>query len=120
MNNDDLVFLQRRERMARSWRTAGALALLLLAALLAWLFIKSPVLVNPVFVAGRLEAGTIERGTVEIMAAMLPMAILGCFVTTTVMVGFGFTVFSIERRYLGIIRELRQAQVSLPEVDGGI
>lgn len=115
MTEGDLKFLQRRRRMAGSWKTAGILSLVVLAGVLVWLFLKTPALVNPVFVVSQLEAGRLGRGTVELMAAILPLAILGCFLTTTVMIGFGFTVFAIERRYLGIIEGLTR---TMPSVTG--
>jgi hypothetical protein len=107
MHDDDLRFIEKRARLSRSWKPAGALAITVLAAVLAWLFASSPLLVNPVFVAARIENGMLERVTVDLMALMLPIAVLGCFVTTTIMIVFGFAVFAVERRYLAIIERLR-------------
>ncbi|MCU0611828.1 MAG: hypothetical protein MUE60_08580 [Candidatus Eisenbacteria bacterium] len=81
----------------------GGISLFPLVALLSGLFVSSPALVNPLFVATRIEKGALERGTVELVAAALPLAVRGCFVTTAVMLGFGFTVFTVERRYQAMI-----------------
>ncbi|MBN1425045.1 hypothetical protein JXA88_10865 [Candidatus Fermentibacteria bacterium] len=114
ISDRDALFIQKRTRLLRSWKPAGILSLVILATTLAWLFIKSPALVNPIFVVNALETGSLERGTVELMAAVLPLAVLGCFFTTTVMIGFGFTALALEQRYMTIVRGLTQT-ASLPQ-----
>jgi len=85
------------------WKLAGPLMLLALLALLGWLFVWSPNLVNPYSVAHEISSGEIERSSLELMALILPVSILMNIGITAVVIGFGFAVCSNERRYLKII-----------------
>jgi hypothetical protein len=100
---DDQEFLRHRRRLVALWKLIGPLLLLALLALLGWLLVWSPNLVNPYSVAHRISSGEIERSSLELMALILPVAMLTIIGITAVVIGFGFAVCSNERRYLKII-----------------
>jgi len=99
-------FLKKRRRLARFWPVIATLLLMGILAFVVWLFLKNPLLVNPFEVASRLDAGTVESSTLILMAGMLPIMFLACLLILIVVILFGFTVFSNEKKYLEIIDRL--------------
>jgi hypothetical protein len=102
-HQNDEDFLRHRRKLVARWKLAGPLMLLVLLALLGWLYVWSPNLVNPYAVADKISNGEIERSSLELMALILPVAMLTIIGITAVVIGFGFAVISNERRYLKII-----------------
>ncbi len=103
---NDLQFLARRKRLAVFWNAIGTLLIIILVGLLGWLFLTTPYLVNPVYVSRQILAGTVERSTLEFMAMLLPFVVLAIFAVIGAVIGFGFAVFSNERRYHRMIDNL--------------
>lgn len=99
-------FLERRRKLASSWKIVAWMMLAGIAALAAWLFVSVPWLANPLFVARRISAGDMERPTLELMATVLPVTILILLGLIAAMIGLGFAIFANEKRYQRIIREL--------------
>lgn len=110
LNDRNKRFLAKRRRFARSWPLVGTLLLLGISTLLAWLFLRNPLLANPFEVASRLGAETIEQSTLILLAGLLPLMFLACFSILFIMILFGFTVFSNEKKYLKIIDSLLHEQ----------
>lgn len=96
-------FLKKRRRMTRFWPVVGTLLLAGVLSFLVWMFLKKSLLVNPFEVTSRIDAGTLENSTVILMAGMLPVVFLACFLILIVVVLFAFSAFSNERKYQRII-----------------
>jgi hypothetical protein len=103
---EQVKFLSRRRRLARLWPVVGVLLLLVVVAAVGWLFLRHPLLINPLAVTSRVEAGSLPGSTLTILAVMLPLMSLACFIVLTAVILYGFSVFAIERRYQRLIRSL--------------
>ncbi len=103
---EQVEFLSRRRRLARLWPVVGVLLLLVVVAAVGWLFLRHPLLINPLAVTSRVEAGSLPGSTLTILAVMLPLMSLACFIVLTAVILYGFSVFAIERRYQRLIRSL--------------
>lgn len=110
LTDRDRFFLAKRKRMTRSWPLMGSLLLVVLVALVAWLFYQAPTFVNPFAVMSRLESNAIEQSTLGIMAGMLPVVVLLCFLVLFMLVLFAFAAFSNERKLIRIIDSLEKEQ----------
>jgi hypothetical protein len=99
-------FLAKRRRFARTWPWVGTSLLLVLGAFVAWMFVRNPLLINPLEVASLLEAGTLEESTLILMAGMLPIMLWLCLLILSIVIAFGFVMFSNERKYHRIIDKL--------------
>ncbi|RME33114.1 MAG: hypothetical protein D6786_08610 [Gammaproteobacteria bacterium] len=106
----DERYLARRRRFVSSWNRLAAILLLALGALLAWLTLQAPWLVNPLDVVRSLERGAVDPGTLELAAILLPLAVLLLFLAVSALVFLGFAVIRNERRYLAIIGQLREGR----------
>lgn len=104
----DSLYIMKRERLAKSWPVAGGLLLLLLAALAAWLWIKTPYLINPWLVIESLESGTLPESTTTIMVAMLPILVLTLLVLAAAVVLLAGAALANERRIIRLLRRLEQ------------
>lgn len=103
---DQMEFLAKRRRLARLWPVIGALLLIVVVAAVAWLFLRHPLLINPLALTSRVQAGTLPNSTLVILAVMLPVMSLACFIVLTAVILYGFSVFAIERRYQRLIKGL--------------
>ena len=103
----DERFLIRRRRFVSSWNRTGAILLLALGALLAWLTLQTPWLVNPLHVVKSLERGVVDPASLELAAVLLPVMVLLLFLVVSLFVFLGFTIMRNERRYLAIIGQLQ-------------
>lgn len=103
LDEKDAEFLRKRKRFASSWNFVGSVMLLVLLAMLCWLFVRTPSLVNPYHAARLLSEGAGDRAVTGIMAGMLPIALLALFGVTGTVILYGFAVFANERRYHRII-----------------
>ncbi|MBN1223193.1 MAG: hypothetical protein JXB23_08075 [Candidatus Aminicenantes bacterium] len=116
MDEQYLSFLKKRRRLAIFWPVVATLLLMGILAFLVWMFVKNPLLVNPFEVASRIDAGTIENSTLILMAGMLPIMFLACILILVVVVLFGFSMFSKEKKYLDIIDRLLREETDNPEI----
>jgi hypothetical protein len=109
LDDSDLVFVTRRSALVRRWPVAAWAMLAGIVAVLVFLFYRSPLLVNPWEVASRIKADTVAVPTLTLMAALLPVVFLSCFVLLVALVLFQFAAMANERRLLRIIAALDDA-----------
>ena len=109
LSPEDSRYLAKRRPLVRAWPIVGGILLCLLGGLLVWMFLRSPMLVNPFSVLARIEAGTLEIPMMNLMAGMLPLVMLICFILAFVLLLVLFTAFSNERRYLKIITQILES-----------
>lgn len=102
----DRAFVEKRERRSRYWPWMGGSSLAILAAYGAWLWVKTPQLINPWWVIDRIEAGTLSESTMGVMAALLPIVMAALLLFTFMVVLLWFIAFYHERRFIRLIREL--------------
>ncbi len=100
-------FLEKRRKLVRTWPTIGFLLLMGILATLVWLWFQQPLLINPLEVVNRLEAGSMQNSTLVMMAVMLPLVFLICFVLLVIVVLFAYVTFANEKKHLTIIAVLR-------------
>lgn len=106
LSSADILFVERRERLTKLWPLAGACCLVLITVFSAWLWLKTPHLIDPWRVIESLETGTLSDSTAGIMAAMLPIVMLAFLVFIFITVLFSFVAFHNERRLIRLLRKL--------------
>lgn len=106
LNEPDAAFIARRRRFAGAWNAVGGVCLALLAGGMVWLYFAVPRLVDPVYVLAEIKAGALTQSDALLMAAMLPVMVLACFLLAVALVLAGYGLFAIERRYQRIVGEL--------------
>lgn len=106
LDDSDLSFISRRSALVRRWPVAAWAMLAGILAVLGFLLHRSPLLVNPWEVASRIKAGTVAAPTLALMAGLLPVVFLSCFVLLVALVLFQFAAMTNERRLLRIIASL--------------
>jgi hypothetical protein len=98
-----LDYLDRRRKLLNLWRFAGPFLLFVIFALVLYLKIYTPLLIDPYEVLSRLEAGAIEQSSLELIAILLPVMVIMICVLLIAFVFFIYAAFSNERKYLAII-----------------
>ena len=106
LRDKEIRFVNKRDRLTRTWPWAGALALIVLLAGAAWLWFSTPFFINPWATLEALEQGTLPVTTMSIMAVMLPVMVLAALVLLISLVLIPFAAFANERRLIKIIRRL--------------
>ena len=109
LDKKDLDFLKKRSFFARWWNVVGSVMLAVLGGMGLWFFIRVPNFINPLHVIEQLQSGTLQQSTLVVMAAMLPIVVLGLLLVCCTVIGFGFAVFANERRYLRIIAKIQES-----------
>lgn len=99
-------FIDRRRNVVRYWRFAGPLLVVMVVGFAAWLYLRTPLLIDPFEMLARLEAGEIPESTLVIMAALVPVLFLGLLVLLAGLVVIMYAAISGEKRYLAIIETL--------------
>ena len=106
IDEKDLDFLKKRRFFARWWNVVGSIMLTVFLGMMVWLFVRVPNFINPFHVIEQLKADTLQESTLVVMAAMLPIMVLGLFLVMCTVIALVFVAFANERRYLRIIKEL--------------
>ena len=101
------AFIDRRRKLLKAWPWAGGGALALLAALVTWLWIEVPMMINPWAAMEAVRGGTLEESTLVVMALMLPILVLAVMGVLGVMVALLFVALSHERRLIGMLDRLQ-------------
>jgi hypothetical protein len=99
-------FLERRRRLQAVWPWVAALLAVVLAALIAWLLVRHPLLVNPLLVQEALRTSSLEPGTLLLLAGMLPLVVDVCLLIVGVLLVYACAFMFIERRYQRIVDTL--------------
>jgi len=107
----DQAFIEKREKRARAWPWLGSSALVMVAGYAAWLWVKTPQLIDFRWVVAQLEAGTLAESTLLVMAGMLPIVMSAFLVFAFLVVLLWFLPFRNERRLILMVRELEAAAV---------
>lgn len=106
LDDAQLRYLAGRERLVKRWPAVGAALLTAIAAVMLYLFLRSPLLINPWHTAMLLEGGSVPQHTMAEMAAKLPVVFLVCCGLMVAMVLVQFAVTVTERRLLGLVEVL--------------
>jgi hypothetical protein len=99
-------YVEGRRRLVARWNVVGWSLIAAIAAVLGFLFLTSPLLVNPFEVLARVGTGSLPAPTLDLMAVMLPVVFLGCIMLLVVLVIFQFAAIANERRLIAIIDDL--------------
>jgi hypothetical protein len=103
----EAAFLARRQRLTRWWTPVGWSLLIGIGGMLGWMSWRTPLLVNPQLVIASLEQDAIPQSTLRLMAGLLPVAWLLCFLLLAALVLCQFAAISTEKRLLRIIEGKR-------------
>lgn len=114
----DLAFCKRRSALVRRWPFAAWAMLAVIVVVFGFLFYSTPLLVNPWEVASAIKAETIAVPTLTLMAALLPIVLLSCFVLLVALVLFQFAAMANERRLLRIISSLENGVTAGSPAEG--
>ena len=110
LSESDIRFIRKRRALTASWKWVGVLLLLMLAGIAAWIWVRSPYMIDPWHVASSLEAGSIPEETLQFSAMLLPVTVLFLFVVMMLVLLLAFAASANERRLLTIIqRQLANA-----------
>lgn len=102
------AFIDRRRKLLKAWPWAGGGALALLAALVTWLWIEVPMMINPLAAMEAVSSGAMEESTLLAMALMLPILVLAVMGVLGVMVTLMFVAMSHERRLIGMLDRIQR------------
>lgn len=106
LSDKECAFIEKRRAYIRVWPVVAWSLLLGLVAVAAYLYLKTPLLVNPAAVMDQLGAGTLENSTLIAMAAILPIAMLMSIGTVTFMLLYCCVAMRNERRLIEAIDAL--------------
>ena len=109
LTDKETLFLDRRRMLFRIWPYVGMLLLVGIAMFAAWLFWKTPLMINPYTVLEQLHAGTMPDSTMALLAGFLSLVLLACLMLLVTMVLVLFAALSNERKYMAIIGKLQAA-----------
>ena len=115
IDEKDLEFIEKRRFFARWWNVVGSIMLFVLGGMAVWFFVRVPNFINPLHVIEQLKEETLPQSSLVVMAAMLPIVVLGLLLVCCAVIGFGFAMFANERRYLQIIAKIRESGASKKE-----
>lgn len=107
LTDRDLDFVAKRRALSRRWRVVGWVLIALIVASLGFLFLTTPLLVSPWETMAHVRTDSIPKPNLQLMAMMLPVVVLGCFLLLVVLVVFQFQAMANERRLIGVIDSLR-------------
>ena len=108
-------FVMERRRLVRHWPKAAWFLVLIILALLMYLFVWNPLLINPFEVMRSLEEGSLPVATLALLAVFGSIAFVTCCLLILVMVWFLSVAISNERRLIDIIDQLlAEGQRSTP------
>lgn len=106
---NEQAFIDRRRALIRRWPLVLLVLLLLLAGTWLYLYLQHPVMANAAFVVEAVAAGTLSDEVMQLSTLYLPLVVTVLFFVVAVLLLFLHLAVRNERRYLGIIRRLRQS-----------
>ena len=108
LDTSDESYIDRRTKLVNCWRWVGAFLFALIAGLFLWLGMRAPLMINPWETAGRIEEESLGAPMVMLMAAMLPVTMVGLFLCLVSIIVFAYVAFANERRLIDIIRRYQE------------
>ncbi len=105
----DYIFLKKRKRLVAMWNTVAVVILTALVTLFSWIFVQSPYFANPLYVIESIKQNSIDEIDESVMITatiLLPIVVMVLFITITIFIVIGFSIFSNEKRYLSMIDHL--------------
>ena len=96
-------FLKRRKKLLELWRYAAPGLLLIIVGAGAFIYIKTPLLLNPAETLERIKAGDISLPMLQLMAAMLPLVFTGLFILLLTLIVLMHAALKNEKKYMEII-----------------
>lgn len=101
----DEEFLLRRQTCLKFWRFTGPLMIVLIIALIIYLYFNTPWLVNPYEVVTRITESSFDLSTLEIIAVMMPFLFNMVFILLFAVVALTYVVMQNDKRYQKIIKK---------------
>jgi len=108
ITENELQFLKRRMKLNKVWSIVGICMLVVLVALYAWLYVKTPNLVDPFHVMNLIEKNRMDISSMKMLSVFCSVAVTALFITVGIIVAYGFAWSSLERRYFRIIETLQK------------
>jgi uncharacterized BrkB/YihY/UPF0761 family membrane protein len=103
LNQQQNSFLEKRRKLVKSWSYVGPLMMLLVLGLAAYVYVKSPLLINPYEVLARLQSGSIEQSTLMTMAVILPIVFITVCFLLIVLIVMLYAAIANEKKYIEIL-----------------
>ncbi len=116
LTDGEMVFIERRKKLIKIWPTAGSGLGITMIILTAWLYSKTPLLIDPFTTMHRLSEGSIPETTLMLMAGMLPILFLACLGLLVMLIIFVTVMLHNEKRYLTMIETLSRKSPSAEKV----
>ncbi len=104
---DDNKFLSRRQKVVSRINIAVISSLVLLAALVVYLFIKAPYMINTAEVVRRLQNDSLPLSTLKTAMVLMPMNMILLITIMVFLILFLYVSLVREKRYLRIIEDLK-------------
>lgn len=105
MNRKQAAFVERRRRQNLWWQPLGALLLILLVGLYAYLYQTYPLYVDPQALINTIRANQLLPTEITRLAALGSFAFLACGLITLGLIVMTYVALWNEKRLLDIIRE---------------
>lgn len=118
LDKRDTEFIRKRKNLISQWVPVAVIMLIVLAAMIVFMFIKVPYLVNPLHVAEALKTNSLNESLMTISVLSLPIVVLFIFFIVAIVVLYGFAIISREKRYIAIIESLENEDKSANDSHG--
>jgi hypothetical protein len=105
LTQKELIFIEERKKLLRSWRFVGPFLLGTIIALALFVYITTPLLIDPFGTASRLNAGEIPFSTLRMSTLLLPILFWSVLVLLIAIVGALHFAFANEKKYLAILEQ---------------
>jgi len=100
----DEAFLARRQTCLKFWRFTGPIMIVLIIALMFYLYLNVPWLVNPSVTITRVTERSFDLSTLEVIALIMPFLFNMVFVLLFAVVALTYVVMQNDKRYQKIIK----------------
>jgi|ACQI01.1.fsa_nt_gi succinate dehydrogenase hydrophobic anchor subunit len=103
--NADLEFIQKRKKLIALWPYAAGFLILLLAGLVAFLWMQTPWLINPYAAMVRIQDNSFDYGSLQMMAMIVPILFSALILILLVFTLLMFAVIQREKKYIALIEK---------------
>ena len=104
MTDEQRLYIERRWKLTGAWPWVAGVVVVVLGCFLAFLFVRTPLLVNPFEVGRRVAGGELDEGTLGMLAVMTPVLFLTCFFLLGVLLALATAAFANERKFIAWLR----------------